>query len=476
MNSPIAERALAPAASEHATTLSRQLAEFATRYDCDAIPEAVRQRAKLLILDAVGIALASTQYDFSHRILSGIRTLAGGGDCSVIGMRERLPLRDAVLMNGVLIHGLDYDDTHIRAIVHPTASALTCALGVAEQLGRSGRDLLAAYILGVEIVTRIGNAAKGHFHHFGFHPTGLAAHFSCALQAGWLYGLTAEQLTMAQGLAGSTAAASQEFLEEGAWNKRLHPGWAAVAGITVANLARSGFVAPTKPYEGRFGLYRSHLSHLEKEVDYGAITRGLGSSWELDGVAVKPYPVCHLIHACGDAALVLREKHRLTPEKIAKVTALVPKETLHIVAEPVASKVRPASDYDAKFSVQYLVAACLARGRFGLAELEDEARNDKAILALAQKVEAAADPETRFPTYFSGGIVIRTTDGRELSHHEPVNRGAGDRALTGAEIEVKYRDNSQLAMSERRIGEIRDVVLNMENLAAREIAQVLAAR
>lgn len=137
---------------------------------------------------------------------------------------------------------------------------------------------------------------------------------------------------------------------------------------------------------------------------------------------------------------------------------------------------RPASDYDAKFSVQYLVAACLARGRFGLAELEDEARNDEAVLALAQKVEAAPDPESRFPKYFSGGIVIKTTDGRELRHHEPVNRGAGDRALTAAEIEAKYRDNSQLAMSARRVEEIRDVVLNMENLAAREIAQILAAR
>ena len=475
MNAPTAGLAQAAVATGNTKTISRQLAEFVAGFGYDAIPESIRSRAKSLILDAVGIALASTQYDFSHRTLSGIRSLGGSGDCSVIGMKERLPLRDAVLMNGVLVHGLDYDDTHIRAIVHPTASAFVCALSVAEQLGRSGRDLLTAYILGVEIVTRICDAAKGHFHDFGFHPTGIGAHFSCALQTGWLHGLTAEQLVMAQGLAGSTAAASQEFLEEGAWNKRLHPGWAAVAGITVAHLARSGFVAPTKPYEGRFGLYNSHLSHLAKDVNYGAITSGLGKEWELLGAAIKPYPVCHLIHACGDAALLLRKKHQLTPDRIAKVTALVPKETIHIIAEPVANKVRPANDYDAKFSVQYFVATCLARGRFGLPELEADARNNGEILALAQKVEAAADPETRFPDYFSGGVVITTTDGREFRHHEPINRGAGDRALTADEIEAKYRDNARLAVAENRVQEIRDTILNMESFGAREVAQKLAA-
>lgn len=473
MNAPTAGLAQAAAATSN-TTISRQLAEFAASFTYDAIPEAIRTRAKSLILDAVGIALASTQYDFAHRTLSGIRSLGGSGDCSVIGMTERLPLRDAVLMNGVLVHGLDYDDTHIRAIVHPTASAFVCALSVSEQLGRSGRDLLAAYVLGVEIVTRICDAAKGRFHDVGFHPTGIGAHFSCALQTGWLNRMTAAQLVMAQGLAGSTAAASQQFLDEGAWNKRVHPGWGAVAGITVAHLARSGFVAPTKPYEGRFGLYQSHLSHLAKDVDYGAITRGLGKEWELLGVAIKPYPVCHLIHACADAALLLRKKHQLTPDRIAKVTALVPKETLHLIAEPVANKIRPASEYDAKFSVQYLVAACLARGRFGLSELEADARNDGEILALAQKVEAAADLETRFPHYFSGGVVVKTVDGSEFRHHEPINRGAGDRALTADEIETKYRDNARLAIAENRVQEIRDIVLNVESFAAREVAQKLA--
>ena len=465
-----------PAAAGQAATISRQLAEFVAGFEFDTVPEGVRQRARLLILDAVGIALASTHYDFSHRMLSGLRALSGGGDCSVIGMSERLPLRDAALLNGALIHGLDYDDSHLRGVVHPSSSAFSCALGVAEQLDRSGRDLLAAYIIGMETIGRIGAAAKGRFHHVGFHPTGLVAHFSCALQAGWLYGLTAEQLAMAQGAAGSTAAGSQEFLEEGAWNKRLHPGWAAVGGITAASLAHSGFIGPAKPYEGRYGLFNSHLGDHAQHVDYSAITAGLGTVWETNNVAIKPFPICGELHACADSALLLREKHGLDHSQIAKVTALVSEHGLHTVAEPVAAKMRPANAYVAQFSVQYVVAACLVRGRFGLAELEADALNDEKVLALAQKVAAARDPDSLYPKFRSGGVIITTVDGREFRHHEPINRGAGDRALSAQDINDKYFDNARLAVPERRAREIRECVLSIDSHRARDVARTLAAR
>ena len=472
MNAPD-KQTLVAAQSAKQPTVSQKLSDYVASYRYEAIPPAVRERAKFLMLDAIGIAYASTQYAFAHHILSGIRSLAGNGGSSLIGLTDKLPLRDAVLMNGALVHGLDYDDTHVGAIVHPTASALPCAMGVAEAIDASGRDLLAAYILGVETVVRVCGAAKGGFHHFGFHPTGITAHFSCALQAGWLYGLNAQQLTMAQGFVGSTAAASQEFLEEGAWNKRLHPGWAGVAGITAAHLARNGYVGPSKTYEGRFGLYQSHLQTLKDEVDYDAITAGLGEQWETSEVAIKPYPICHLIHACADAALVLREKHNLKPEDIVSVLALIPEPTIHIIAQPDANKIKPANDYDAKFSVQFVTAACLVLGRFGLAELEQGTLTDSTILDLAARVSYAADPATTYPRYFSGGVVIKTRDGKTLRHHEPVNRGAGNRALTGDEISKKYRDNAATALPSRRIEQVRDAILGIESLSAREFLATL---
>lgn len=461
-------------AAAAAQTVAQKVAQYVSGFRYEDIPEATRERAKLLVLDAVGIALASTQYDFAHRVLTGLNALNEGGSSSLIGLPGKLPLRDAVLMNGVLVHGLDYDDTHIRAIIHATASAFPCALGITEAIDAPGRALLAAYVLGIETATRISDAAGGRFHDFGFHPSGLVAHFSCALQAGWLYDLTARQLVMAQGLAGSTAAGSQEFLEEGAWNKRVHPGWAGGAGITAAQLARAGFKGPTKPYEGRFGLFKSHLHEAEASVRYEAIYESLGQTWELHNVAVKPFPICHLIHACADSALILREKHSIAPGDIERVVALVPQPTLHIIAEPPAIKVRPANEYDAKFSTQFVVATCLIKGRFGLAELLEDTLRDAAILGLAAKVECAVDSDAAYPQYFSGGLEIHLRDGRTFRHHEKVNRGAGERALSASDIEGKYFDNAALAVGRARAEQICEAVLTMEQRPAAALARLLA--
>ncbi|HYC46795.1 MAG TPA: MmgE/PrpD family protein [Burkholderiales bacterium] len=454
---------------------AQQLADYAAAFRYEDIPQAARERAKLLMLDAVGIALASTHYDFAHRVRTGLDALNEGGNSSLIGMSGKLALRDAVIMNGVLVHGLDYDDTHIRAIIHATASAFPCAFNVAESLNTSGAAMLAAYVLGLEVATRISDAAGGRFHDFGFHPTGVAAHFSCALQAGWLYGLTARQMVMAQGLAGSTAAGSQEFLEEGAWNKRVHPGWAGAAGITAAQLARSGFKGPSKPYEGRFGLFKSHLGDAEANVRYEAIYESLGETWELHNIAVKPYPICHLIHACADSAVILRGKHSIAPAEIERIVAFVPQPTLHIIAEPPANKVRPANEYDAKFSTQFVVATCLVKGQFGLAELLDETLRDTRILELAAKVQCVADPDAAYPQYFSGGLEIQLRDGRVLRHHEKVNRGAGDRALSKSDIERKYFENAALAVRRSKAEQICEAVLGVESRSAAEFARLLAA-
>ncbi len=458
-----------------AGTVAQRVADYVSGFRYEDIPQATRERAKLLMLDAVGIALASTQYDFAHRIRNGLNALNEGGGSSLIGLSGKLSLRDAVIMNGALVHGLDYDDTHIRAIIHATASAFPCALGVAEAINAPGSALLAAYVLGMETAIRVADAAGGHFHDFGFHPTGIAAHFSCALQSAWLYGLTPRPLVMAQGLAGSTAAASQEFLEEGAWNKRVHPGWAGAAGITAAQLARAGFQGPTKPYEGRFGLYKSHLGELAANVRHDVVYATLGKTWELHGAAIKPYPVCHLIHACADSAIILRDQHAIAVNDIERIVALVPEPTLHIITEPRANKLRPANEYDAKFSTQFVVATCLVKGRFGLAELFEDTLHDAAILALAAKVECIADPDAAYPQYFSGGIEIHLRDGRKLRHHEKVNRGAGDRALSTAEIERKYFDNAALAVGKARADAICAAVLGMEQDTAAEFARLLAA-
>jgi 2-methylcitrate dehydratase PrpD len=458
-----------------ATPISGRIAGFAAAFGYDTIPESVRTRARHLMLDALGIALASSRFDFAHRTFSALAELGGAGDAVVLGFSTRLPLRDAVLMNGLLAHGLDYDDTHVPGVIHVTASGFPLALGLAAHLDRSGRDLLAAYVLGVEVSARLASVARGGFHRIGFHPTGLINAFGCTVAAGFLHGLSAAQLAMAQGIALSMASGSLEFLEDGAWTKRLHPGWAAVAGITAAALARAGFVGPGAAYEGRFGLYRSHLGGTADGCNWALATRGLGSVWELDEVAVKPFPACHLAHACADAALELR-KQGARPDNIAKLTALVPQETVAAVCEPVQNKRRPASAYDAQFSVPYIVATCLARGRFGLAELDERTLRDPEILALADRVEYAIDPASGFPKCYSGELIARLADGRELRHREHVNRGAADRPISNEEVVTKFMDNAGLAVSPSRAERLRDALLAVDQIPrARAFASALGA-
>lgn len=454
-------------------SIAAALAGFAHELRYEEIPATIAERARHLMLDATGIALASTRWDFAHKSLTAIRGLAGYGKCSVLGLPARLPLRDAVLMNGILVHGLDFDDTHVPGIIHATASTFPTALGAAEYYGADGKALLAAYVVGIEAGARLGAVAKGAFHQVGFHPTGLIGAYACALVAGRLMGANPAQLAMAQGITLSTGSGSLEFLEDGAWTKRFHPGWAGVAGITGAALAREGFVGPKNPYQGRFGLFASHLGPLAEGCDFSLATDALGERWEVEQVAVKPFPACHFAHGCADAAIALAQHHDLSPEDVVQVKTLVPGEVIKTICEPANNKLRPVSDYDAKFSLPFIVAASLTRRRFGLAELEDEALHDETILGLAEKVDYQADPDSPFPAAYSGEVVVTTRDGRELRHREQVNRGAADRPLSNTEIADKYLDNALLAVSRGRAERIRDAMLNLEQGSARDLAEVL---
>ena len=473
MNKP-QDAALQPAAPiKNKPLISEVLASFGAGLRYEDIPAAVTERARYMVLDAVGIALASTKFEFADKALAGLLTF-GEGDRVVMGMGKRLALRDAVTMNGVLVHGIDYDDTHIEGVVHVSASCFPCAFGVAAQQRKSGQDFLAAYVLGIEAAARLGAAAGGGLHLSGLHPTGSVAAFSAALITGWLYGLNAEQLVMAQGIALSTmASSSRQYNQEGAWSKRLHPGWGATAGITAAALARAGFIGSRQTYEGTFGFYRTHMAPHMERCNLSLATAGLGGIWETGRVAIKPIPACHLVHACSDAAVALAREHNLKPAQIVSIQALVPAEAYSVVCEPVARRRRPESSYAAQFSLHYAVACSIARGRFSLAEMEPEFYQDPEILALADKVEHGVYPGSEYPRYFSGELRIRTTDGRELVRREHINRGAADRPLSGEDISVKFMDNAMTAVSRDKAERIREAVLGIDRCEDLRVVETL---
>jgi len=278
--------------------------------------------------------------------------------------------------------------------------------------------------------------------------------------------LSRARLAGAQGIALSLASGNLQFLDDGAWTKRIHPGWAAACGITAASLAADDIPAPREAYEGRFGLYRSHLPPAELAAcDFSLATAGLASVWEIDNVAVKPFPACHLLHGCADAAIAL---HRagVDPERVRSVRALVPDGAVKAVCEPVAAKRRPKSDYEAKFSLPYAVASGLARGRFGLAELAPEALAEPRIERLMDKVDYAVDADSTFPRHYSGEVVVTLDDGRTLNHRVAVNRGNPERPLSNAEIEAKYFENCAMTLADPAARRIRDRVLELDSAAS----------
>ncbi|WP_158903614.1 MmgE/PrpD family protein [Burkholderia sp. L27(2015)] len=461
---------------------AQRLSAFAYALEPSALPADVRLKATHHIVDAIGLAFASRHFPFAEPALRGIAAAGAAGDATVIGGTQKLAPRDAALANGYLIHGLDFDDTHPLSIVHPTVACLPAALAIAEVRDLSWDELLAAYAAGMETAIRLGAAVDGGFHHVGFHATGIVSHFSAAIVAGKLLGLNAAQLTAAQGIAASTAAGVQVFLEEGAWTKRLHPGWGALAGITAAHLAQNGFASPTRPYEGRFGLFDTHLQEHAASVDVASIGVGLGTQWSLLGTAIKPYPVCHFIHGCAEAALILRDSLGGSLgdslgdiERISEIICYLPVQTLPIVAEPAAIKQVPKTDYDAKFSTQFVVATCLARGRFGLAELSDESLVDPLVLRLAAKVRCVVDPLSAFPRYFSGGVTVRLADGCAHTHHIAVNLGSGERALTVDDIAAKFRGTAGLSLTADRVDALLEVLLAPGRRSVRTITQLLRA-
>ena len=451
-----------PAPTTSTVDIGASLAAFVTGFDLASVPDAIVERAKLSILDGLGIGLAAVHYPFATRLMTALSALGGSGDFPVIGSSLRLGQRDAAHLNGTLIHGLDFDDTHTESVVHTAASAIPTMLTAGLASAANGARALSAFIIASECASRIGAAARGGFHERGFHPTGVVGAFGATLAAGYLYGLDHAELIDAQGIVLSQAGGSLQFLDDGADTKRNHPGWASVCGQTAAVMARHGYTGPRDPYRGRFGLYALYTNDA-RQVNTDAVTHGLGRDWQIAHVAFKPYPACHMTHAFADAALKLRAEHGFGIDDIESITARVHPGEIPVICEPAAIKIAPRNAYDAQFSVYYVIAAALMRGRFGLTELEDATLADASIRRLASKVTYTPDPDSAYPDFYSGAVDVTLRDGRCLHHREQHNRGSAANPMAAEEIIEKFLNNATQTLSQRRAEAIIDLVFSLES-------------
>jgi 2-methylcitrate dehydratase PrpD len=458
--------------------LSSDLAQWASRIRFEDLPADVVEATKLRVLDVIGLSLAGAETAFGKSTRDAIVAMSPAGPCRILGFGDRVGVTSAAFANGALSQALEYDDTHNESIVHMSSPAVAAALALSEFTPVSGRDLITAIAIGNEISCRVGSVSSGELHKRGFHPTGLFATFGAGYLAAKLLRLEADAMARAAGIAGSFASGLLECWVDGTQTKFLHPGWSAQSGIAAAMLARSGVTGPAQVFEGRWGLFASHVQDPAAHRDFarinGDLGAHLGSHWESRNSSFKPFPAAHVIHPYISAAIRLHHQHDLQPAEIESVDCPVTGFIVSIVCEPTAEKHAPASDSHGRVSLQYSVAEALFFGELGKHAYSDQSRRNPEILALARRVRYRVDPDYPGPGRFKGAVTVTLKDGRQFTEVEEYNRGSAENPMTYQELRAKFDENASGFLSVDARARVADEVQRLETLPDAKVLLELA--
>lgn len=400
------------------------------------LDDAVVARARDLLLDHLGVAIGGVPDPSSVAIRRGLGTLGFGGTATVFGTADRLPPPQAALANGAAAHALEMDDTHRGGSIHLGASVFPAALAASELTPCSGDRVLRAAVAGFEMAGRLAMALDPAAHYRrGFHPTGTCGAFGAAVAAGLVLGLDAAQLADAMGIAGSQASGAMEFLADGTWTKRFHPGWAACAGLHAAALARAGFRAPATVFEGRFGVLHDYSDDADPAALAGDGTLALMAT------SIKPHACCRYMQGPIDATLALRAAHAPALDDVVRIEVGMLAASWALVCEPADAKRRPATIVDAQFSLPFGVAVALSRGVASPAEFVPAVFEDPAIRALMDRVEMVRDAalDRVYPRDWPSWVKLHLRDGRVLSREILHPFGDPENFLDAAALEAKCR-------------------------------------
>jgi len=444
--------------------LSTDLAIWASSLGFEDLPEDVVEATKLRVMDVIGLSLAGAETPFGRSTRAAVIALSPPGPCRILGTGDKLGVTAAAFANGAFSQALEFDDTHNESIVHMSSPAVAAALALSEIGPVSGRDLIGAVALGNEISCRVGSVASGQFHKRGFHPTGLFATFGVTCLASKLLGLDAHQMAQAAGICGSFASGLLQCWVDGTQTKFLHPGWAAQSGITAAVLAREGTTGPAEVFEGRFGLFASHLQDAGELRNYARISDGLGTHWESRNSSFKPFPAAHVLHPYITAILRLRNKHGIAIAEVERIECPVTEFIVGIVCEPTEEKFAPASDSHGRVSLQYSLAEALTHGSMGKNAYRAESLRNPDILALARRINYYVDPEYPGPGRFKGEVTITLKNGTTLYEREEYNRGSVENPMTYEEIRAKFDENASGFLSAARRDKLAGLIKRLETL------------
>ena len=398
------------------------------------ISSGVSELVERLVVDVAGLCVAARNSDYVRAALDGWE--ANGG-CTAIGHTRALDAAGAAFVNGTAAHGEDFDDTFEGGPVHAGAVVVPAVLAVAERNKLRGQEALRGIAIGVELMCRASLVAPKLIHKAGFHPTAVLGTMAAAAAVASLLNLPRRDFVNSLGIAGSMASGIIEYLAEGTWTKRLHPGWAAQSGIRAADLARAGFVGPRTVFEGTHGFY--HAFAHTTDGDWAQLLDGFGARWISESLAFKVYACGTMTHPYIDCARRLASRVRI--ENIEEVVCEAAEGTVHRLWEPLAAKQRPPNAYAAKFSQPYCIASGFVLGHAGLEAFTEERVRDPRLLALASKVRYEIDPDNPYPDEFTGHVRVRLKDGSVLEERQAHFRGGAHEPLSRADLEEKFRLN-----------------------------------
>ncbi len=453
--------------------ITKRLAEFVLKTPPGSIPSEALEEAKSAIMDCLGVTLAGSGEEIGRIIKEFVRNMGGTPTSSVIGGGFKTSAPAAALANGIMGHALDFDDIAPGLLFHPSVPLVPAILAVAEMEPSSGRSVLEAYVIGFEVETQVCRALSHHHYTKGYHITATAGIMGATAAAARLLSLDPEILTWAFGIAASEAGGVRQNF--GSMTKPFHAGNAASGGVTAVLLARGGYTASTKIFEGDFGFIDT--LGVKGESDPNRILDNLGTPWNIvgyPGLGIKPYAACGETHRCIDASLYLRGQKKFhvdeVEEIICQTSDLAPKVLIHS---------RPTTELEAKFCMEYCVAVSLIDGKAGLDQFTDQRVRSSDVQQLLRKVHYQHPEELRgergmryVPPEGATGpnaddlilpetVIVRLKDGRKFSHSVKTPKGRAKNRLTQSEIQSKYRDCTNHVLSEADISKSLGMLDNL---------------
>lgn len=441
--------------------LSGFLADWFSSTRLDEIPDGVRRRARLAIADAIGVGIAASQSDAGGPYCYyGEFRAAGSGATLLTGGEAEAS--EAALVNGGLIHSLEFDDTHTASIIHGSSVVLPAALALAECNGLSGGEFMRVYSVGYEMLIRIGLAAPGELQDRGFQVTSLAGAMVASGMAATVMGLSKHQCVDAIGISLSQAAGSMEFLSNGSSVKSLHPGWAAHSGIKAAQFAQAGITGPASAFEGRYGYFSLFASSDGREA--ADRVAGVSGKWHIEEIATKFYPCCHYIHPFLEAAGILRAR-RIEPADVERVVLFVAEGAAAVICDPWETKLRPPTSHAMRWSLPMCFANMFLTGAAGLDMFEKPP--DRLAQEFANRIAWKPFLETSFPRRFDALVHCHLADGETIEIH--IDDALGNASRPPAEADIWEKFDANLRLSDGHdAGVLRSMFENLEDMASLE--------